>query len=235
MRLLALSVLFVCTALIGCDHTRQAAPKPEPGSKAAQLAELDDAFANLQDPAFSDLRNTTKTDAGYARLKSLGASSADNRAYIASKLPQMIAAGPTVRFFAFDPRWRNELDLADDLKIVEAAPAMVQQIKCCDSGIVSGYSAAWNLGFRPAALALVDMGDVAVPTLKEGLENPDAETAFLCARVLEEMDTPVSKSALTDTAWRRKHPEQFDEIAADMKENARWKAMQEAYAKAHPK
>ena len=75
---------------------------------AKQVAELDAAFAELQDVSLVDVRRTAKTDRGYARLKKVGASNAAERAYIAEKLPALIAAGPhSARPDSDDPRWRT--------------------------------------------------------------------------------------------------------------------------------
>jgi hypothetical protein len=224
--------VFVCVALTlacavfvcGCGRRENAQrvevkPQSEAGAVAGltaeQVAELDGAFADLQDGAAVDPRNTKKTDDGYRRLKKMGASNPAARAYIAEKLPALISpeSGPTA---TFDPRWRNELDLADDLTIVEAAPAMIRRIEWGRTRL-TGLSDAYMINHQPAAMALVDLGDPAVPALKDGLEHGDKETPFYCALVLEEIGTPAATDALVHSNLRKKDPELYKQIMEDMK------------------
>jgi hypothetical protein len=182
---------------------------------AKERAQLDAAFAELQDASLVDVRRTAKTDRGYALLRELGASNAAERAYIAEKLPALIAAGPRcARPDIDDPRWRNELDLADDLKIVEAAPAMVRQIEWGGS-MIGGLTEASSIEHRPAAMALVTLGDAAIPALQEGIEHGDAlslRTPYYCSIALVEIRTPAAKEALMQSSLRQQDPHTYQSM-----------------------
>jgi hypothetical protein len=127
----------------------------------------------------------------------------------------VIAAGPrSARPDTDDPRWRNELDLADDLMIVEAAPAMVRQIEWGGTWI-GGLTEASSIERRPAAMALVAMGDAAILALKEGVEHGEAlslRTPYYCSIALIEIRTPAAKEALMQSSLQEKDPHAYDSM-----------------------
>ncbi len=171
-----------------------------------------------------DVQNSKKTDHGYARLKELGASGGAQRAYIAQKLPQLIAVGPSEKLQFYDPRWRNELDLAENLRIVEAAPAMVRQIEYDEGGPAATLTSESSINRRPAAMALVALGDLAVPALKDGVERAGANSSrepYYSAIALTEIGTPAARAALMSSSLRERYPDVYAEMMSRLGQKGR--------------
>ncbi|MGC2330497.1 MAG: hypothetical protein WA581_03520 [Candidatus Acidiferrales bacterium] len=102
------------------------------------------------------------------QLVELGKSDNDARAYIALHLPALIEENP----HEFPLSWRKAVEIAGDLKIAEACPALKRWVGEPRLGPNERMLADYNdLDIDPAAQALSRIGEPAVPTLVEVLHE----------------------------------------------------------------
>jgi hypothetical protein len=137
------------------------------------------------------------------QLLELGKSDPAARAYLVAHLPAFIGAGPQA--FA----WVDAVRLAGDLKIVEAAPALAKFIGIpIGPAYTLGESA--HLKDSPAGLALVEIGDPAVPALDAVLEHRNVNDRWEAAYALNLIGSTEAEAVLTKDA-----PHERDETLRD--------------------
>jgi len=182
-RLIAMAALSSWPLLLGAH-----------GMSAQGQAETQALFQQLQ-------RRQTSGEAAAQLLKE-GRNDAKARQYLASHLPALIEADPR------DPRpqwhdvmrleWYNAVQLAANLKLGEAAPALAMWISYRTDQGVTGLSHDYSLQPNPAALALVQIGDPAIPSLQGLLAHGKNIEPWLAARALDLIGSPAAKSVLED-------------------------------------
>lgn len=150
------------------------------------------------------LQTAETSDRAAEELLGLGKSNPDVRKMMAASLPQAIAKGPKDGNV-----WLNSVKLAGALKINEAVPGLVKWIDFAGSDFT--FSPGVKPDQYPAAWALGEMGDVAVPPLVRVLEEPDRphrgapdSRKAMAIYCLQRIKTPAATKALAAALPRQK-------------------------------
>jgi hypothetical protein len=162
------------------------------------------------------LQSPKTTDDAGKQLLQLGNSGPDARRYLAVHLPPMIERGPkscppseivdlVARWHSCP--WYNAVELAGKLKIGEAAPALFPWIGWRSEGPLLPTVEA-QLIFHPAAKALYEIGDPAIPVVQRVLNSGSSEEHARAVRVLCIINTPKSKAVLQDDLPHETDPDQ---------------------------
>lgn len=141
---------------------------------------------------FELLQSENTTAAATAKFLQLGPGNADAKEYLAKRLPAVINEEPKNYFV-----WVNCVRLAGAFKLKEAIPALVKAISAATA---EGSTIAGNarLDPFPCAKALVKIGEPAVPSLVEVMEEADWRRRWFAYRVLFLIGSPRSIDALRD-------------------------------------
>jgi HEAT repeat protein len=150
---------------------------------------------------FEQLQSNDATDTAAQRLLKLGSSSSRTRSYFVSHLPALIAAGPKNSF----AQWQNEVDLAGALRISAASQALADWITLNSDPIID-LGREERLTSYPAAHALVQIGDPAVPAIQHVLETGDANHRWKAAYALNLIGSPSARAALKARVPRESDP-----------------------------
>ncbi|HEX4544515.1 MAG TPA: HEAT repeat domain-containing protein [Candidatus Acidoferrum sp.] len=170
-------------------------------------------------PAASELvqklQSDKTTDDARKQLLQLGKSDPDIRRYLVASLPPMIEMGPKscppseiVDVFArwHTCPWYNVVELAGELKIGEAAPALAPWIGWrTPAPFILSLEA--RLVFYPAAKALAEIGDPAIPVVQPALDRGNSDEHYKAVRVLCIIHTPNAKAVLRDDLQRETDPD----------------------------
>jgi len=161
------------------------------------------------------LQSDKTTDDARKQLLLLGKSHPEVREYLAAQLPPLIALGPKscpqsekadlVARWHFCP-WYNAVELAGNLKIGEAAPALARRINWRNPGPF-GLSLEARLVFYPAIKALSEIGDPAIPVVQHVLNYGSSGEHARAVRVLCIIHTPKAKAALQDNLSHETDPD----------------------------
>ena len=140
---------------------------------------------------FRELQLPDATDQATQQMLDLAQSDSTVRPYLAKRLPKMVEMNPYRSFSV----WRNEVRLAGELKIAEAAPALAKWIAVTgDEGIGTPLPSA--LETSPAAKALSQIGNPAVPALKSKLAGGKWQERRLAILVCQAIGSPSAQDAL---------------------------------------
>jgi hypothetical protein len=118
------------------------------------------------------------SDRAKDELLKAGKSDIEVREYLTNHLPPLIESGessPDCSGNSCEP-WLNAVELAGQLKIVEAAPALAKWINWREPGPVVGLSMEARLVSFPAAKALIKIGDPAIPAVQRSIMATPANT-----------------------------------------------------------
>ncbi len=140
---------------------------------------------------FRELESAQTTNQAAEQLLRLGKTNAMARQYLAAHLPPLIEAGPQFSV----PVWGNAVDLAGELGIVNAAPALAKWISVRNSP-VTGLSQEVSLRHNPAAAALARIGNPAIPALEGPLERGDLNERREAVYALDLIGSPKARSVL---------------------------------------
>lgn len=144
-----------------------------------------------------ELQSAETTDSARSELLKLGKPDPEVRKYLAIQLPPLIANGP--RGSACSGLgcrvWENAVKLAGDLKIEEAAPALARWINWRSLGPY-GLSMEAALVFYPAATALVEIEDPAIPAVQDALDRGNPDEHYRAVRILCIIHSPSAKAVL---------------------------------------
>jgi hypothetical protein len=167
------------------------------------------AVAQSRPPAselVQKLQSDKTTDNARRQLLQLGKSDPDVRPYLAAQLVPMIDLGPKscppsqiedlVDRWHSCP-WYNAVELAGKLKISETAPSLGRWINWRSEGPLSTSMEA-QLIFYPAARALYEIGDPAIPVVQRALYSGSRAEHARAVRVLCIIHTPNAKAILRD-------------------------------------
>jgi hypothetical protein len=150
------------------------------------------------------LQKVETSDKATEELLRLSKIDANIRKTLAVALPPIIAKGPKPQEV-----WHNAMKLAATLKASEAIPALMNWLDYFGSDFILG-----GLGMGPdqfpAAWALIQIGDPAVPALAAVLAGSDQPTPgeadhrkLVSVEALQQMGTPVARKALEETLPRQ--------------------------------
>jgi len=158
------------------------------------------------------LQSLQSTDDAREELLKTGRSDPGVRQYLAVHLPPLIESGPNIANCPGSPCrvWRNAIELAANLKIVEATPSLVQWITVKDVNPWPGIGIyGGKLQTNPAAIALSRIGDPAIPALQSILNSDSGDPAqrALVVRTLCTIHTSKAKAVLRDDLPRESDPD----------------------------
>jgi PBS lyase HEAT-like repeat len=103
--------------------------------------------------------------------------------------------------------WYNAVELVGNLRVGEASSALVPWINWRSEGPF-GMSLEARLIFYPAAKALYEIGDPAIPALQRVLNSGSSGEHARAVRVLCIIHTPKSKAVLQDDLPLETDPDQ---------------------------
>jgi hypothetical protein len=168
---------------------------------AQEPSDLQALFQQFQSPQTSDRATRQIID--------LAKTNPNVKPYLAKHLPAVIEK----RTASFEICWTNAARLAGELKIVETAPALAKYIGPADSG-VSTMSERARLDGNPAVKALLQIGDPAIPALKEVLAQGSVIERNYTIATLKSIGSPAAKSALREHLKRETDPVLRERIQA---------------------
>jgi HEAT repeat protein len=153
---------------------------------------------------FRDLQSTGKTDRAEVQLLRIATSNEDARQFLAARLPALIEEDPAptksddqqgrwVRAV-----WQNSVQLAGELRIADAVPALVKWFTVSTSPIVGLGAGEEALVDTPAAMALANIGDPSVPSVQPLLSRQDSNERYHAAYVLLSINSPKADGVLRD-------------------------------------
>jgi hypothetical protein len=150
-----------------------------------QSAEL--VLEKLQSQSPANIRQASE------QLLRLAKSDPKAREYIALHLPPLIEKGPK----DYLGRWITLVRLAGDLKIAEAAPALVKWLTIDNIGEIS-TAGFMRLENNPAGAALVQIGEPAIPAVRTVFDNGTLRERRYAVYVLNQINSSSAKKALRD-------------------------------------
>ena len=163
------------------------------------------------------LQKVETSDKATEELLRLSKIDANSRKTLAVALPPIIAKGPKPQEV-----WHNAVTLAAAFKLREAIPALLKW----EDILYSDFLISFGFGPNqfPAAWALVQIGDPAVPALAAVLAGPDQPTPTQADHrklwsidILKQLGTPAARKALEEAL-----PHQTDaRIAQEIKNSLR--------------
>ena len=154
-----------------------------PQVNSAQKSQTAALFRKLQLP--------DATDQATQQMLNLAKFDSNVRPYLARRLPKMIEMNPFRSFSV----WRNEVRLAGELKIAEAAPALAKWIAVTEDDSI-GTPLPSALETSPAARSLSQIGNPAVPALKSKLAGGKWQERRLAILVCQAIGSPSAQDAL---------------------------------------
>lgn len=160
---------------------------------------------------FSRLLAPKTTDKATEELLRSAKTDPATRRYLSEHLPAVIEKGPKV----YGEPWLNAVRLSGELKVTEAVPALSKWIKTQTGGDLNGtltLSRSLRLQYNPAAKALSQIGDPAVPTLAGILEHGLAEERSLAAGALWLIRSPAAQTVLQEQMNHEQDPQMKDLI-----------------------
>jgi len=138
-----------------------------------------------------ELQTPESSDQAAAKLLKQAKADPEARKYLAANLPPMIEKGPVKC-----PTWGNVVQLAGDLKIAEAAPALAKWIgQSTGIGTVT-LTQVLRLENDLAGKALAQIGDPALPVLNDVLKNGSLSQRTAAVYALRMIASPSSKNSL---------------------------------------
>jgi hypothetical protein len=165
------------------------------------------------------LRSDQTTDNARDELLRLGKSDPSVRQYLAVHLPSVIESGPSTPVCSGNScePWLNAVELGGHLKIDAAAPALAKWINWRSPG-PSGLSLEARLVFYPAARALIEIGDPAVPAVQYALDRGNSHERYRAVRVLNIIDSPSARAVLRKDLQHEPDPDLRAMIKRDLAE-----------------
>jgi hypothetical protein len=150
----------------------------------------------------AELQSEKTADQAGEQLRRLARSDAAVRQYLVVNLPPMIEAGPKSHL----PAWRNAVQMAGDLKMVEAAPALAKWLGVDTGPPVGDMHQEARLGRSWPGKALFQIGDPAVPFVQAVLAQGTSRERWTAVYVLNKIGSDRARAAM------REHlPDESDE------------------------
>jgi HEAT repeat protein len=151
---------------------------------------------------YRDFQSDEKTDQTTAQLLKTAASDEAAKEFLAMHLPTLIEEDPTPttvevqRGLRIRPVWRNAAELAGELKIKTAMPALTKWLTFSTSPGVGLGAGEESLADCPAGRALVNIGDPSIPSLQPLLSRPDSNERYHAAYVLLSINSLKAEQVL---------------------------------------
>ena len=143
------------------------------------------------------LQVESSTDDAAKQLVQLAKTDRGARDYLVAHLPAIVERNPYE-----NPRpWTNAVKLAGELKITEAVPALAKWIGIDDmESNALTMAEIMRLELNPAAKALAQIGDPAVPAVSQVLEGGNRKEKRYAVYVLVQIHSPAATQALAEDA-----------------------------------
>jgi hypothetical protein len=157
---------------------------------------------------FRDLQSTEKTDRAEVQLLRIATSNEEARQFLAARLPALIEEDPAPTESDYQQGryvravWQNSVQLAGELRIAAAVPALVKWFTVSTSpfqGLGIGQEALVD---TPAAMALANIGDASVPSVQPLLSRQNLNERYHAAYVLLSINSPKADAVLRDYVRR---------------------------------
>ena len=143
---------------------------------------------------FAELESEKTADQAGMQLRKLAKSDPAARQYLATNLPALVEHGPKAHLAA----WRNAVQIAGDLRLVEAVPALAKWLGL-DTGPGFGTLAEEaRLDRNWPGKALVQIGDPSVPSVQNVLEHGTSRERWTAAFVLDNIGSQRARAALRE-------------------------------------
>jgi len=162
---------------------------------------------------FQQLQSSETTDRADATLREMARTNAEVRHYLTVHLPEFIAKGPS------KPQpWNNAVQLAGDLRIVEAVPNLAKWIGSQTGLGITGLSLELKLENDPAGKALAEIGEPALPALAQVLKQGNESKRRAALYALNLIGSPSAKAIFREHLTRESDPglKQFMERALEV-------------------
>jgi HEAT repeat protein len=144
---------------------------------------------------FQQLTTAASSDPAADQLIQLGSSNPQARAYIAARVPALIAENPHEN----PDEWASAARIAGELKIAQACSALKAWVGAEGVGPDAiTLSDVGRLITDPAAKALAQIGEPAVPTLAETLNSNNLRTRSDAVRALQMIGSERAIEALRE-------------------------------------
>jgi len=161
---------------------------------------------------FEKLRLPDTTTNAFVQLAARAKSDPSAKTYLGAHLPALIDEGPEYNIQEPTPNsnggvsqvWLNAVALAGKLKVTQAIPVLTKWISV-DTSVMGSLSTATALTNNPAAQALIQIGNPAVPALQAILQNGKSDERWGAYRTLAQIGTPQAGGVL-----RRHLPHETD-------------------------
>ncbi len=148
------------------------------------------------------LESEATADQAAEQLRKLAQSDPAGRRFLVLHLPPMIEEGPKIHAQA----WRSAVQLAGDLRMVEAAPALAKWLGLDSGSEISDMHREAKLEHSAPGKALFQIGDPAVPYVQAALAHGTSRERWTAAYVLNRIGSEKARAAMRDSL-----PEQTDE------------------------
>jgi HEAT repeat protein len=161
---------------------------------------------------YRDFQSEEKTDKATARLLKIAASDQAAKEFLTAHLPALIEEDPkptaaeVQRGLTIRPVWQNAAELAGELKIKTAIPALTKWFTFSISPNVSLGEGEEALVDCPAARALAKIGDPSIPSVQPLLSSPDLNERYHAAYILLFIDSPMAEQVLGQYADHGQDP-----------------------------
>lgn len=149
---------------------------------------------------FTKLQVTTTSNGAATDLLLLAKANDSGRRYIAQHLPTLLGKStePVV--------WKNEIQLAGQLRLIEAIPQLVSLLYQDNTGGPVTLSRVMRMENDPVGKALVEIGDPSVPAVANALGSSDRGTRFRAALVLININSASAQLRLQEHVQRESDP-----------------------------
>jgi len=148
------------------------------------------------------LQSRRTSDQAKTQLLELAHSDPSAKMYLATHLPPLIEADPRdprpYRGADARPQWLNAVQLAGELRLADAAPALAKWIEIRVPSGITSQNMEEGLLNSPAGYALYQIGDPAIPAVERLLAQGDSDERFHAAYVLANIDSPKSIAVLRE-------------------------------------
>jgi hypothetical protein len=166
----------------------------------------------------AELQVDSTSDRSLEQLELLGAAHPEKpnevKQYLAEHLPALIDQGPGEKIPGTNRRrtaWLNEVALAGFLEISTTIPALAKWlgVQSGGSGISTGYS-EFEVDDFPAAVALTEIGEPAIPELQKVLIQGSLPDRDIASKTLYKIGSPSAFMVLHDAAKTERDPHLAD-------------------------
>lgn len=165
-----------------------------------QEADIHKLFARLNGPS--------TTNQAVHEIIEATTRNANTRQYIVQRLPDMINKQEPD-----SDVWRNAVDLAGQLKASETIPSLIKALSLGPTGgpMQTTFGTQMRLDNDIVAKALAEIGDPAIPAVRNLLTSQDKNTRRRAVLILRNMNSPPARKVLQEHL-----PHETDEITREL-------------------